>query len=146
MTAKTPKTPTNPPLYVASTAPGGLLPSAELDRANEFASKRLALETAIALPRDQIADALRSAGSDWADMFESHASELMQAAARADSLGHVRELEALVLQKVSLFSWGESSAVTLAPKHPDRFQIKAAEIERLNAVVNDKHRVRHWNY
>lgn len=147
MTAKTPKIPAAAlPLYIVSEEPGGFIQSKELDRANAFASKRLALEAAIALPRDQVADALRQTSSDWVGEFQGHAFDLAQAATRADSLGHIRELEALVLQKVSLFTWGESCAVTLAKKEPDRFQIQAAALAVANAAETDRYRVRSSNY
>ena len=147
MTTKNPKTSAaTQPLYVASDAPGGFLPSEALDRANAFASKRLALEAAITAPRDQVAEAVRVASAGWTGMFAGHTDDLTQAAAHADSAGSVRDLEALVLQKVALFAWGESGAAGLAPKLPDRFQLHAAELARLSAAESDKHRVRYKNY
>ena len=148
MTAKTstiPKT-TPQPVYVASNAPGGFLPSEELDRANAFASKRIALEAAIDKPRDEVAEAVLVAVHGWAGMFTSHAYDLARAANDADSIGHVRKLEACVLDKVALFASGESGALIHAPKHLDRFQLHAAELARSSAAVADTHRVRHWNY
>lgn len=148
MTAKTPTPPKTIPqlLYVASNAPGGFLPSEELDRANAFASKRIALEAAIEMPRDQVAQAVRVAVSGWTGMFTAHADDLARAADFADHIGRVRKLEAYVLDKVALFASGESGALIHAPKHLDRFQLHAAELARSSAAVADTHRVRHWNY
>ena len=104
MTAKTPKTPAaTQPLYVASDAPGGFLPSEELDRANAFASKRLALEAVLSGSRDQVVEAVRGAVAGWTGMFASHTNDLTQAADNSDAAGHVRHLEAFILEKISWF-------------------------------------------
>lgn len=119
MTATTPK-PTSVLLspYVPSDEPGGFLPSKELDRANAFASLRHALIEAMALPRDETSQDVLPASVGWVGARATHGIDVLEAGENTYDHLDFGTLEAYCLERLELFSWGESLALSLAPKHP----------------------------
>lgn len=119
MTDKTTKsTPALSPPYLPSDEPGGFLPSEELDRANAFASLRIALIEAMALPRDEITQDVLPKSVGWVGARAADGNDLLRASETTYDHLDFGTLEAYCLRRLELFAWGESLALSLAPKHP----------------------------
>ena len=141
-----PKTPKAQAVYTPSDMPGGYLPTAQLDRANAFASMRLALEAALKGDRNVVAAAVREAVADFAPEFNSHAVALAEAASRAEAQGRLRDLESVVTEKIRFFASAESGTLMTAKKHRDEAQIHATALLEINVAAAEKFRVRTTNY
>lgn len=133
-------------IYTTSDAPGGYLPSAQLDRANAFASMRLALEAAMNGDRNAVAAAVREAIADFEPEFTCHTVALVEAIGRTEIQGRLRDLENVVEEKVRFFAAAESGTLTTAPKHLDETQIQATELGRINLAKAEQFRVRTKNF
>ena len=104
------------------------------------------MESALSGDRNRVAAAVREAVVDFAPQFSSHRETLLNAAARADTSGRLRDLESVVDAKISFFVQAESGTLVTAPKNLDAAQIQAAELARVNSAHTEKHRVRFHNY
>jgi hypothetical protein len=138
------KTPKAEALYIASNKPGGYLPSEQLDRANAFASMRIALGAALDGDRNNVTAAIREAVVSFAPEFASHRNEILQAAVRAEATGRIRDLENIVAAKVNFFAYAESATLGTAPQHADADTIQARNLLEANTARASQYRVRHY--
>lgn len=133
-------------IHTASDAPGGYLPSDQLNRANTFALMRLALEATLTGDRNAVLTAVREAIADYAPEFSGHRDALARSVVLAEATGRFRDLETAVAAKVSFFAHAESATLGAAPRRPDATQIHAAALALANKAKAEQHRVRFSNY